>query len=100
MASNYSFSPVNWAGQQEGTSGTSHILTDAGSGRRSKPGLLPMRPQSPVKFVMHGPTFEGVNDFIGAVQSADPGVAGSLLVYGTSAAARAIGTGQAARGRR
>lgn len=82
---------------QPGTSGTGHILNDKG---RSKPGLLPPRPQSPTRFVMHGPSFEGVNDFIGAVQSAEPGVAGSLLVYGSSASARALGTGQAARGRR
>ena len=95
----YSFSPISWAGQQPGTSGTSHILNDAGAGR-SKPRLLPPRPQSPVRFVMHGPSFEDVSNFVSAVQSADPGVAGSLLIYGTSAAARATGTGQVARGRR
>jgi hypothetical protein len=99
MATNYSFSRPPLSAQEPGAHGTSYIINDAARGR-SKPRLLPPRPQSPVQFVMHGPDFSEVNAFIGAVQSSDPGVAGSLLVFGTSASARALGTGQAARGRR
>ncbi|GEM_PF-5006147 len=97
MSRPYNFSPVNWGGQEPGAHGTSHVLNEAGTAGRGRqnPHYPPVR-----SFTMTGPSFEDVNDFIAAVQSADPGVAGSLLVYGNSRTARAMGTGLAARGRR
>src|SRR5579875_352054 len=79
MSRPYNFSPVNWGGQEPGAHGTSHVLNEAGTAGRGRqnPHYPPVR-----SFTMTGPSFEDVNDFIAAVQSADPGVAGCLLVEG------------------
>jgi hypothetical protein len=56
---------------------------------------------NPLSFDPYNQTLEGTMQFIAAVQSAEgSNLATSVLVYGASAASRALGTGQAARGRR
>jgi hypothetical protein len=95
----YSFSPVNWGGQQPGTSGTSHIQNTA-SRQRAVARTVVSRPQAANHVELIGPSFETVNTFLAAVIDGDQQALTALGAYPGSAASRAVGTGRLAGHRR
>ena len=105
MSKPYSWSPISWGGQSPSGVTTGHIQADAGSGKRTEAnrnrakGGNTAQPLMSLPYVSHPPDFETVNNFVAAVQSGDGVAASALLVYGSSAASRAVATGRIARGR-
>lgn len=98
---NYQSSAVIWAGQEPGTSGTSHINNAAGKGKRAKTAAKGSAMPQPLMGPVHPPSgFEEVNNLVAGIQSGDSVALTALTVYGSSAVSRAVATGRLAQQRR
>jgi hypothetical protein len=99
--SSYWFSPVNWAGQEPGTSGTSHINNAAGKGKRAKTRARGGQTAQPLQGQTHSTTdFELVSNMMAALLAGDAQAATALVNLG-SRAPQSVATGRlAAHGKR